>query len=55
MAGAYKESINDNVSIPLMPGSATRSAFALHELLGHAESTSLTIGLSTLKPYLFLE
>ena len=39
--GAYKGSINDNVSTLLLPDSATRSAFALHELLGHAESKTL--------------
>lgn len=39
--GAYKGSINDNVSTLLLPDSATRSAFALHELLGHAESKIL--------------
>ena len=50
-----KSHLNDNVSTPLMPGSAMRSAFALHELLGHVESKSLTIGLNTSKPYTFVE
>ena len=37
----YKGSINDDVSTLLLPDSATRSAFSLHELLGHAESEIL--------------
>ena len=53
-AGAYEESIYENFSTPLMPGSATRSAFTVHELLGHVESKSLTIGLNTLEPYKFV-
>lgn len=39
--GAYKGSINDSLSTLLLPDSATRAAFSLHELLGHAGSKIL--------------
>ena len=52
--GAYEESIYDYFSTPLMPRSATRSAFTVHGLLGHIESKPLTIGLNTLEPYKFV-